>query len=225
MIYMVCFIADPLELQETKRRPRRPSMSEPQTMPTNAGVFLSGEKTVLCPYREDKHLELCFNWINDPEVRRFLKNNNPISFEEERGLLRRLTSDPMHNIFLIIETMEKRVPIGTMGLNNINWVHRRAKSGAMIGEKNYWSRGYGTDAKVALLEHAFLTLGLEKICSSVLAFNARSLAYLKKTGYREEGVRKRHIYRNGEWIDDILLAIFKEDFVPLWKARTGTRNL
>lgn len=185
---------------------------------SDRAIFLSGKSVVLSPYSEEAHLTQCWRWINDPEVRRYLKNDQPISFERERELLRDLTKNPAENLFLIIETKGGRTPIGTMGLHNINWTHRRAASGAMIGESGYWGKGYGTDAKFALLYHAFCTMGLEKVCSSVLAFNTRSIAYLKKQGYREEGVRKRHIYRGGAWVDDILLAVFKEDFLPLWET-------
>ena len=183
--------------------------------------FLSGKNVVLSPYSEEAHLTQCWRWINDPEVRRYLNNDKPISLEHERELLRDLTENPAENLFLIIETKRERTPIGTIGLHNINWTNRRAMGGTMIGEDGYWGKGYGTDAKFALLYHAFCTLGFEKVCSSVLAFNGRSLNYLKHTGHREEGRRERQFYRGGVWIDEILLAVFKEDFLPLWEAYDG----
>lgn len=121
----------------------------------------------------------------------------------------------------MITEKSNHTPIGTIGLHNIDWRNRYCTTGALIGEKEYWGKGYGTEAKLLLLKYAFDTLGLEKICSNVLAINPRSKAYLKKTGYREEGCRRRQFLVDGKKVDDFIMAIFKEDFEPIWKKYCG----
>ncbi len=61
-----------------------------------------------------------------------------------------------------------------MGIHRINWKDRTATTGAVIGEKAYWDKGYGSEAKMLVLDYAFNMLNLRKICSQVLAFNKRS---------------------------------------------------
>jgi RimJ/RimL family protein N-acetyltransferase len=51
----------------------------------------------------------------------------------------------------------------------------------------------------------------------VYAFNKRSLRYNLKCGYKVEGVRKKQIFRNGKYHDEILIAVFKEDWLPIWE--------
>ena len=38
----------------------------------------------------------------------------------------------------------------------------------MIGEKSYWGKGYGTDAKMVLLDYAFSELGFRMVKSEAL---------------------------------------------------------
>lgn len=180
-------------------------------------VFLRGAKTVLRPIDKKRDAELMQRWINDPETRQFLSGTFPITLEGERSWVDSLEKSPDRGIHLIIETHDG-TPIGTMGFHYINWVNRVAGTGALIGEKEYWGRGYGTDAKMALLFYAFQTLNLRKICSDVLASNPRSLAYLKKTGHKEVGRRIRDVYRYGHYVDLILVEVFKPDFMKVWRV-------
>jgi len=120
-------------------------------------------------------------------------------------------------IVLVIVDAKTDKPIGSMGLHRINWKDRTATTGAVIGEKSYWGKGYGSEAKMLLLQYAFHSLNLRKICSLVLSFNGRSQAYSEKCGYKVEGTLKEHIFKNGQYWDEIHLAVFKEDWEPLWK--------
>ena len=184
-------------------------------------VFLSGRRVNLRPIaRAD--IPTLIRWINDPQVREFLGVANfPKTEREEEEWVARMGKNDT-DISLGIETKEG-VLIGTMGIHQIDWVNRMATTGALIGEKAYWGKGFGTDAKMALLEYAFNTLNLHKICSSVIAFNKRSLAYSLHCGYKVEGKRKKHIFRKGKYWDRIELGLFKEDWLPIWRhyKKTG----
>lgn len=178
-------------------------------------VFLRGKKVVLRPiFKTD--LQHIVRWINDPEVREFLNAFLPQNDQDEEEWLARLGKNKSSDVVLLIETCEGK-PIGLMGLHRINWLDRTATTGALIGEKEYWGKGFGTEAKLLLLDYAFNTLNLRRICSDVLAFNGRSYAYLKKCGYKEEGIKRQHIFRNGEYYDLIQLAVFRDEFKPIWQ--------
>lgn len=187
----------------------------------NRVVFLRGHKVVLRPLDKDRDLETCQRWINDPDVNQYLLAHRPITPTGEAEWFDQLEkSDDVH---LAIDTHDG-VFIGLMGIHKISWKDRVATTGALIGEAAYWGRGYGTDAKMTLLDYAFNTLNLRKICSSVLAFNERSLQYNLHCGYQIEGRRKAQIFGNGQYWDEILLGLFKEDWQPIWERyqRTGS---
>ncbi|MDQ5969246.1 MAG: hypothetical protein QG579_403 [Patescibacteria group bacterium] len=193
---------------------RRSEMTSTQKV-----VFLTGRIVNLRPLQKSD-IPALTRWINDPDVREFVTNSFPQTEKREESWYEKLGSDEK-NIVMGIETKDG-VLIGTMGIHNVNWIDRTGTTGALIGEKEYWNRGFGTDAKMVLLEYAFDTLNLRKICSDVISYNKRSLHYSLHCGYRIEGKRRKHVWRNGKFCDIIQLALFKEDWLPIWKKYRKT---
>ncbi|MBP9819031.1 MAG: GNAT family N-acetyltransferase [Candidatus Pacebacteria bacterium] len=177
----------------------------------NHVVFLRGYKTTLRPPAESD-IPLLMRWINDPDVRRNLGTQMPKTEADEREFVLNRSKS---NVILIIEVDGK--PIGTMGLHNIRYPDATATTGAMIGEKSYWGKGYGTDAKMALLDYAFSTLGLRRVKSEAMVFNKRSLAYSMHCGYVVEGVKKKEVFRGGKYHDLVLLAVTPKTWRPYFK--------
>jgi RimJ/RimL family protein N-acetyltransferase len=177
-------------------------------------AFLRGKRLVLRPLlRSD--VPYLIRWINDPEVWQYLKTTRPKSERIEEEWVDNQCKNDQHIVFMI-ETIEG-VPIGTMGIHGIDWISGVATTGAMIGEKKYQNKGYGSEAKMLLLEYMFTVLNLRKVCSRAYAFNKRSVAYSKKCGYTVEGRLKKHTYRNGEYHDLVLLAITRSRYFKLKK--------
>jgi RimJ/RimL family protein N-acetyltransferase len=185
-------------------------------------IFLRGAKTILRPV-DKSYAPLFQKWVNDPDVRKFVLNTLPADLQREEEWVDSISKN-QNQVVVIIEDFEGK-PIGTMGLHNIRWVDGVATTGALIGEKDYWNQGYGTDAKMILLHYAFGNLGLRKICSSVKAFNKRSKAYQEKTGYQVEGIRRKQILYNGRYYDEILMAIFKAEFMKKWRVYRKEHSL
>ncbi len=182
-------------------------------------VFLSGRKVNLRPLtRAD--VPIITRWINDPEIREFVSIAFPHTEKQEEEWLNKLDSDDK-NIVLCIET-KQGIPIGVIGIHQIEWVHRVATTGTLIGEKKYWGKGFGTDAKMTLLDYAFNVLNLRRICSEALAYNMRSLAYSLHCGYEIEGRKKKHFFKNGRYHDVIHLGLFRGKWLPIWKKWRAT---
>ncbi len=184
--------------------------------PEKRVVFLRGKKVHLSTIVKGD-IPLFLKWFNDEKVNRYLKLFFPLTEAGEAEWVENMHKHQNENIILgIVEAKSGRL-IGTMGLHRISWKDRRAVSAAVIGEKKFWGKGYGSEAKMLFLNYAFNTLNLRKVCSAVLGFNKRSQAYNKKCGYRVEGVLRRHIYKEGKYADEVLMAVFKEDWLPLWE--------
>lgn len=181
---------------------------------TKQVFFLKGKKTTLRPARESD-IPYFIRWMNDPEVRIFVNRFFPLTEGEEKVWFDNLSKNTDKSVFLVIEVKGK--PIGTMGVHNINWIDRVGTTGAIIGEKEYWDKGYGTDAKMVFLDYLFNTLNLRKIMSQVKAFNGRSVAYSLHCGYKVEGRLRKHLFTNGEYHDEVLLGLFREEWLPYWK--------
>jgi RimJ/RimL family protein N-acetyltransferase len=179
------------------------------------GVIWSiGHKTLLRPV-EKADLPHVMTWINDPEIRRFMLNRGPISELYEERWLERI-SEPGPDMTLAVCLLDGTL-IGTMGLHQVNLRHHHGTTGSMIGPHEYRGKGYGSDAKMQLLNFAFNETGLRKVMSRVIAFNTRSAAYSAKCGYREEARLRAQIFSAGKWHDEIILSVFRDDWLPLWE--------
>ncbi|MEK7519824.1 MAG: GNAT family protein [Patescibacteria group bacterium] len=182
-------------------------------------IFLAGKKVDLRPLaKADIPRMTC--WVNDPEVREFVILTLPTTEEQEEEWFRKLATRE-NDALLAIDTKDG-THIGNIGIHNIVWKDRIATTGTIIGEKEYWGKGYGTDAKMLVLDYAFNTLNLHKICSAVFDFNERSLQYSLHCGYKVEGTRRKHVFKKGRYCDLIELGVFKEEWLPVWKRYQKT---
>lgn len=77
---------------------------------------------------------------------------------------------------------------------------RQAELGFAIGERALWGRGLGERAARLMLRHAFETLHLRRVTAEVHATNVRSLALLRKLGFRETGLAPESEKYRGEWV-------------------------
>jgi RimJ/RimL family protein N-acetyltransferase len=163
-------------------------------------------------------------WLNDPEVNYFLAVSTPQTESMEEEWFDAMSKSDKDFVFAI-ETLDGRY-IGNIGLHHINWKDGTATTGAFIGEKELWGKGYGTDAKMLILNFAFNELGLKKINSEAFIFNKRSVNYSLGCGYKKEGKRRSQIFRHGRRWDTVLLGILREEWLIVWEKyrKNGETN-
>lgn len=141
--------------------------------------------------------------------------------------LRKLPAEKgTHEVFAVLERTRKTYRyVGHMGLHRVEWPNGIASSGSMIGAKNARGRGLGTEAKLLLLYHAFMIMGLRKLTSSVKDFNVQSAGHLLKCGYAYAGRHRRHHLHRGKFVDLLLFEVFREQWEPIWEKYVATRAL
>jgi RimJ/RimL family protein N-acetyltransferase len=100
-------------------------------------------------------------------------------------------------------------------LNGINAKDHNATFGIAMGDKKYWSKGYGSEAAALIIKYGFEQLNLHRINSGVLSFNDRSIRMHLKLGFREEGRRREIIFRNGAYCDEVMFGLLREE----WKKQ------
>jgi RimJ/RimL family protein N-acetyltransferase len=104
--------------------------------------------------------------------------------------------------------------IGCAGLFGIQWMHQIASLGIAIGDPAYWGKGYGTDGLKLLLGYAFRELNLYRVGSSTISYDIRSIKAHEKVGFRQEGIQRSFIQREGRRFDLIIFGILR----PEWEA-------
>ena len=178
-------------------------------------VFCRGHEThLLIPLRKD--VPLLLRWINDADVSEFLSSRFPFMEKNEEKWIETAADDRLSNQVLIIGTGTCK-PIGTIGLHRIDWVARRATLGISIGEKSYWGKKHGTEAMMLLLHYAFDRINLRKIELGVHDFNERAQKCYTRCGFKVEGCKRQHMFRDGAYHDTVMMGILAEEFLPVWK--------
>lgn len=105
--------------------------------------------------------------------------------------------------------------IGVSYLLGIDWVHRSAEYGLILGVKTEWGKGYGTIAERLTLQHAFHDLNLHRVFLTVFADNERVIRIHEKYGFRVEGVLKEAVFKGGRYRDLVSMAITSDEFAAL----------
>jgi len=183
---------------------------------SNQVMFRRGEFVYLRPFAKADVPALQV-WMNDQDVTQYLMAVFPITEREEYEWVDKQGTNK-NEVVLAIVTVEGDKLIGSIGLHAINWTSRTATTGTYIGDKEYRGKGYGTEAKMLLLDAAFNAYDLYAVLSRVMAHNAPSLAYANKCGYEEIGRIPQWIRRqNGERCDEVLLIVTQEKWRPLWQ--------
>lgn len=161
-------------------------------------------------------------WVNDREVTRFLETGRyPVSLVSEQAWAERAAqASGFSDLLLAVETRADGLHIGNCGIHDASPEHRKGTLGIVIGEKEYWGRGYGTDAVRCLLRLAFQRMNLHRVELTVLDLNERARACYRKCGFVEEGRLRQDRFVDGRYVDTIVMGILREEWEATQRGRS-----
>lgn len=172
-----------------------------------------GKKVVLRAI-EERDISLIVDLFNDPEVENLVSGwSFPLSVYSQKKWMDEHFNDPLNHRFIIEN--EEGVAIGIVTLTDIDWRNRVAFHGMKIKAQNMRNKGYGTDSIMAIMRYAFDTLGLNRLDGSWFMENVGSRHTYMKCGWKEEGVRRKYIYKNGRYRDLVLTGILASEYYEL----------
>lgn len=159
-------------------------------------------------------LKIINQWRNDRELIRFL--GAPFCYinqdVDEKWYESYLVNRGNTIRCAIIEQGKNQI-LGLISLTSVDYINQSAELHIMIGGKENRGKGIGTFAVTEMLKHAFYNVNLRRIELGVLETNERARHLFEKCGFVYEGRKKKAIYKNGEFIDLLLYAIVREDFI------------
>ena len=170
-------------------------------------AYLAGPRVHLRPLVEADAAE-CWPWFNDPEVRRTLAIRGlPNTEATSRAFIRGL--DPGRDQAFAIVTLDGHAYVGNCALHDIHPVDRHATLGLVIGRKDHWGKGLGTEAVRLLCRYAFDELNLHRVVLSTYAINERGLRLYARVGFTVEGRRREHVFIEGRWVDEVTMGLLR----------------
>jgi RimJ/RimL family protein N-acetyltransferase len=162
-------------------------------------------------------------WLNDGVVTYYMfYGQRPLTTAQVLKIIEAETESPNNAVFLVEDRSETK-PIGFAGLYDIHLTARKAEFRVLLGEKEYWNRGYGTEVTELLTYYGFDRLNLNRLWLGVTSENQAAIQAYQKAGYKMEGVLRQDIYRNSRYYDSVRMGILREEYYPELHARHQKR--
>ena len=184
-------------------------MTEPEN-PNPPIQFLIGEHVYLRPLEADDLLVLR-RWTNDPEIRGMTGEALPMSQAGAEEFLERVRTDKERVWFVVVLKEEDRV-IGEAGLLRMFHPWRTTDMTIIIGDREAWRKGYGSEVAHLMLDFAFGCLNFHRVAVGVVGFHEQALRFWEKVGFRREGVQRDGYYYNHAYHDFIMMSILEDEF-------------
>jgi RimJ/RimL family protein N-acetyltransferase len=161
------------------------------------------------PFSE-KHLhERYVGWLNDAEIMRYSEQRHK-KHDLEGCRLYWQSFEGSPNYFWAIE--ENYAGIGHIG-NITAFVNEKnliVDVGIMIGAKESQNMKYGIEAWMGVCDYLFNNLPIRKLTAGTISTNIPMLKIMKRSGMIEDGIRKRQFLVEGQEVDIIHKALFRE---------------
>lgn len=153
-------------------------------------------------------------WSKDPELRGLIGEIEPMSEAEAEAFFQRVQTGPDRLWFMVVRRSDDR-PIGETGLLRMFPAWRTTDLSLMLGERDVWGQGYGTEAIRLLLDYAFGVLNMHRVSVGVVGFNERALRFYEKVGFLREGVQRDGYYYEGRFYDFVMMSILEDEYRAL----------
>ncbi|EPY2275881.1 GNAT family N-acetyltransferase [Clostridium sporogenes] len=127
------------------------------------------------------------NWLEDTEITQYLNEKQNVS-KSIKDIMYRINMPILTHLFnqngsFFMVTTNEKEPVGFLRLvpkNNI------AEIVIVIGDKDKWGKGLGTNAILQGLKHAFFQWRVEEVVAKINFKNQRSRGVFKKIGFTED---------------------------------------
>lgn len=187
-------------------------------------IVLTGEKIYLKPFLQKDLNDRYISWFNDRVVCRDNSHgdpNNPYDRSKATVYVHFIETSKDAYVFAI-RWNENSKHIGNAALSSIDWTKKSGMVTIIIGEKEYWGKGVGTEVYQLLLEFGFHDLGLERITSGQTTRNVAMIKVCEHVGMKKQGLSDKKLIKDGETLGIIEYAMTKNEYESFAKRAKVT---
>ncbi|MBN1487424.1 MAG: GNAT family N-acetyltransferase [Anaerolineae bacterium] len=160
------------------------------------------DTAALYSYRSDPQVREFQVWEpqDENEVRAFIERNQSVVFN---------APDTWYQLAITLK--EDGTLIGDCGLN-FSKDEGQIELGITLAPA-YQGHGYATEALAGILDYVFMTLDKHRVYARIDPENTPSITLMKRLGMRKEGHLRECVWIKGEWADDVIYAILKQEWM------------
>jgi pseudaminic acid synthase/UDP-4-amino-4,6-dideoxy-N-acetyl-beta-L-altrosamine N-acetyltransferase len=164
---------------------------------------------------EEADLKKIMNWRMQPSVTKYMYTDPVLTMDTQKTWFESIRADDTCKYWIIVAD---ETDIGVLGIVDIDERNRRCNRIWYIGEDGFRGRGIAKRIQLNLYDYVFNHLNLHKVFDYVLACNEYVIERINKPcGYRVEGRLKDHVYKNGEYLDVMVMGITED----IWASIRG----
>lgn len=162
------------------------------------------------------HRETFVRWYQDTEIAEMLRHDlTPLDPARARSYFNSIILPASsRGTCWAIHVHDTGRLIGSTALTDVNEQAGTSLFRLVIGEKDSWGHGYGTEATQLVLDEAFLTVGLQRVNLEVFTHNPRARRAYEKVGFRQTGQHSEWVAALQRRIDIIEMAFDR----PSWRG-------
>jgi|SRR3989338_2181228 len=173
-------------------------------------MILKGTKIYLKKGLSDKGYFSLLNWFHDLEVIRYLNfAKEALKFNTIRDV-KSFLKKPKNNIIFGIYANNGKL-IGYSDIFNAS--NKSCWFGIIVGDKDYWGKGIGTETTRLIIDYAFNKLGMKKIVLTTTEHNKNAVKLYKKIGFKivKKVPKDRYVFLRNKWVrgDSIRMELNK----------------
>lgn len=156
----------------------------------------------------DGDLDSLVKHANNFNIAKYLTDAFPHPYTKEDGekYLAIISTDSPCKIFAIDIDGEA---IGSIGIFPQSDIHAKSAEVGYWLSENYWGQGIMTNAVKEIINYGFTTFDIVRIFARPFATNKGSQHVLEKAGMQLEARLKKALFKNGEYIDELIFSIIK----------------
>lgn len=179
--------------------------------------IFTGQLVRLITVDIEEDLKLFEQWNLDSEYQRLLDAGaaNRYNLKMTKEFFEKEIAS-MH--MFIIQKLDDDQKIGMIDLSGFNWQVGSSWVGIGIGVREFWGKGYGTDAMRIILRYGFTQLNLNRIQLDVFSINERGIASYEKAGFKHEGRLKGNLFKAGVRYDEVFMGILRREWEEMQLA-------
>lgn len=189
-------------------------------------ILVRGDRLGFGPLRSDL-IDTYSRWVNDLAVTRTLSLPClPHTREkQEQWLAGALVSQD--DVIFTMYVLDDMRPIGNIGLHDVDHDSGSADFGIVIGERDAWNKGYGTESTRMMVSYGFDVLGLNNIQLETYGNNPGAVKAYERAGFKLVGARRGAKRIGRERVDIVIMDVLANEVEPSYLHRlmqTGTEE-
>ena len=175
--------------------------------------MLYGELCYLRPV-EMVDIEKMRDWRLSEDVSYYFPSFEPIGLQKQKEWMTRMFEDDTSYYFIICDK-GSGASVGVIFLTDIDRLNQNAEFGYYLGDKKYQGAGVAIEAELLLLNYAFNIQNMHKVYCESLDYNKKVLSIHSKFGFKNDGIKRDHIYKNGKWNNIVVMSVIRKEFFEM----------